>query len=220
MTSAIPGARRGRPPGHRIPSYRMGQLRAAANSGSSLSALGRTLSVTRQRAAQLLLEAGLHDTWEATRRGAVEREHLQRMLGHQRPATRDLLIEAIALGLEVRIKPHTYVVALEGVKLRVLAPRQPKRLPELTPEHPGYYQFQCWVLTALYVLIFPEGGRMFFLPPHPPTAKHQHEYVRRDDPIVGARQAWPTRDEIRAAGRAVAALQRRRRRKAEGTKAA
>lgn len=203
-TPATAQRRRGRPPGHRIDPGRMIELGRAALAGDSLPEIARRLGITRQRADQLLVEAGLHDAWKRSRRTAADRQRFDRVISRRRLIAQPLFCEARALGLAVSFARETLLV--EGLYVRVFAIRRAWKCPAAAASHPGYYRWRRDCPTALYVVLFPCGGRRFLLPPH---AKESHRYLRADDPAVLVRERWPSRRALRAAARAVADLERR-----------
>lgn len=180
---------------------RLRRLRSYAQSGRSTTEIGARLGLTRQRVAQLLLEHGLHDTWLAVRRQLHQDVAFARAVSHRRPAIRALFHEARAAGLAVTFAGETLLI--EGLYVRVFVIREAWKSAHIGPAHPGYYRWQIVSPTALYVALFPEGGRRFFLPPNTPRS---HEYVRADDPMTRRREDWPSRAKLRAAARAVVGI--------------
>lgn len=210
MTAHTTVRRRGRPPGHRIDPGRMTALCRAALDGDSLPAIGRRIGVTRQRAGQLLVEAGLHAAWAQARGVTTQRRRFRRIVSGRRSDVQALLCEASGLGLEVTCESGTLLV--EGLYVRVLPVRAAWKCPTAAPEHPGYYRWRRGSLGALYVVVFPGGGRRFLLPPH---ARESHRYLRADDPSVRVREPWPAAEVLRAAAEAVVGMRRQGQREGE-----
>lgn len=179
------------------------ELGRAALAGDGLSEIANRLGVTRQRADQLLVEAGLHDAWKRSRRAATDRRRFDRVVSRRRQIVQPLFCEARALGLTVSFARGTLLV--ERLYVRVFNIRGSWKCPAAAATHPGYYRWRRDSTTALYVVLFPGGGRRFLLPPH---ARESHRYLRADDPTVLVRDPWPSRRTLRAAAKAVAGLER------------
>lgn len=189
----------------KLSGQRLVQLTVLAQGGRSLPEIGARLGVTRQCVDHLLRMHGLHQAWKAAREAARAAQEFRTILSRRSQATRPLLYEARELGLTVALH-RELGVTVEGLRLRVLTARRPWRPKVNLPTHPGYFRWRYGEPRTLYVVLFPQGGRRFHVPPHPPRTYRvgwNGAWVRADAPATRRREPWPSQRMLRAAARAV-----------------